>query len=91
MFVECSLFQFILKRTFILLSLTRKPDESIIIETSDGNIVVSVVAIKANQVKLKFQAPDNIDIWREEIYEILPNQVGMFGVNSSDGHPVESI
>ena len=68
-FVKCSLFQFILKRIFILLSLTRKPDESIIIETSDGNIVVSVIAVKGNQVKLAFQAPDNVDIWREEIYE----------------------
>ena len=68
-FLQCRLFPFILKRTFILLSLTRKLDESVVIETSDGNIVVSVIAVKGNQVKLIFQVLDNIDIWREEIYE----------------------
>jgi len=52
-----------------MLTLTRRPDQSIIIETTDGPIVITITGIKGNQVRIGFEAPDNVDIWREEIME----------------------
>ena len=51
-----------------MLILTRKQDESIII---DGDIKVTVLSDKHGQVKLGIEAPENVEIWREEIYEKL--------------------
>ena len=48
-----------------MLILTRKQDESVII---DGNIKVTVLSDKHGQVKLGIEAPENVEIWREEIY-----------------------
>jgi carbon storage regulator len=52
-----------------MLVLTRNTQESIVIETSDGTIVVTVCGVKGNQVKIGFDAPDNVDIWRSELLE----------------------
>ncbi|MQN02252.1 MAG: carbon storage regulator [Lachnospiraceae bacterium] len=49
-----------------MLALTRKKDESIII---NGNIVVTVMEVKGDHVKLGIQAPKNVSIYRKEIYE----------------------
>ncbi len=51
-----------------MLSLTRKVNESIII---DDNIKITVICDKRGQVRLGIEAPENIKIWREEIYEQL--------------------
>jgi carbon storage regulator len=52
-----------------MLILTRRVSESIIIETSDGTIEVVICKINGGQVRVGIQAPDSVDIWREEIPE----------------------
>ena len=49
-----------------MLILTRKQDESVII---DGDIKITVLSDRHGQVKLGIDAPDDVKIWREEIYE----------------------
>ena len=48
------------------LVLTRKDNESVVI---DGNIKVTVVETKVGSAKLVFDAPDVIDIFREELLD----------------------
>jgi carbon storage regulator len=49
-----------------MLILTRKKDESIII---DGNIEIKIVEIEDGKVKIGIEAPKDIDIKRKELYE----------------------
>jgi carbon storage regulator len=48
-----------------MLILTRNQKESII---TNGNIKVTVLNSPQGQVKLGIEAPDYVEIWREEIY-----------------------
>jgi carbon storage regulator len=52
-----------------MLTLTRRPNETVVIETSDGTIYITVSGIKGNQVRINFEAPDDVDIWREELLD----------------------
>jgi carbon storage regulator len=47
-----------------MLVLTRKLDESIVI---DGNIRVKIVGMRNGQVRLGIEAPDHIRVFREEL------------------------
>jgi len=49
-----------------MLILTRKSDESIII---DNNIKVKILKVQGNQVRLGIDAPGNLSVYRDEIYE----------------------
>ena len=49
-----------------MLILTRRTRESIII---NGNIKIRILGIKDNQVKLGFEAPEEVVIVREELLE----------------------
>jgi carbon storage regulator len=49
-----------------MLVLTRKLNEKIRI---GNNIVINVLAINENQIKLGIDAPSDVKIYREEIYE----------------------
>lgn len=49
-----------------MLVLTRKCSESIVIE---GGIVVTVLEVRGNKVKLGLDAPDDVRINRQEVYE----------------------
>ncbi len=49
-----------------MLILTRKQNESVII---DGDIKVTVLSDKHGQVKLGIEAPEDVEIWRDEIYQ----------------------
>jgi len=49
-----------------MLVLTRKKDESILI---NGDIEIVVVEIKGDKVKLGIEAPPHISIFRKEVYE----------------------
>jgi carbon storage regulator len=49
-----------------MLVLSRRPNESIVIE---GGIRVTVVSIRGNQVRLGFEAPGDVRIFREELLE----------------------
>lgn len=53
-----------------MLVLTRKLTEQVVI---GENIRVTVLAIKGNQVRLGFEAPDNVPIRRQEICFEVPN------------------
>ena len=54
-----------------MLILTRKPDESLIIEIEglDEPIEVIVAEISSTQAKLGIQAPQGCKIWRKELYQ----------------------
>jgi carbon storage regulator len=47
-----------------MLVLSRRSGERIVI---DGGIVVTVVQVKANQVRIAIEAPSQVGIYREEI------------------------
>ena len=49
-----------------MLILTRSQNESIVI---DDDIRITVLSNKHGQVKLGIEAPEDVEIWREEIYE----------------------
>jgi carbon storage regulator len=49
-----------------MLILTRKQNESIII---GDDIRITVLSDGRGQVKLGIEAPEDVEIWREEIYE----------------------
>lgn len=49
-----------------MLVLTRKVGESVDIEIG-GGIKVTVIEVRGKQVRLGFTAPEDVDIWREEI------------------------
>ncbi len=55
-----------------MLVLLRKPDESIIIDSPDGVITVTVLSIEHNQVRLGIAAPAHIPIRRTERSEDQP-------------------
>jgi carbon storage regulator CsrA len=52
-----------------MLTLSRKAGERVLLKLPDGReIWVSVVTVKANgSVRLGFAAPDDVDIWREDL------------------------
>jgi carbon storage regulator len=47
-----------------MLVLTRKNGEKIVI---DGDIEITVVAVRGNQVRLGIEAPKEVSVWREEL------------------------
>ena len=49
-----------------MLQLTRKKNESIII---DHDIKITVLNDPQGQVRLGIEAPDDVGIWREEIFD----------------------
>ena len=49
-----------------MLILTRNQNDSIVI---DGDIKVTVLSDKHGQVKLGIDAPEDVEIWREELYD----------------------
>ena len=49
-----------------MLILTRNKNESVII---DGDIKVTILGTKGQDVKIGIEAPDDVEIWREEIFE----------------------
>jgi carbon storage regulator len=49
-----------------MLVLTRNVGEKIVI---DGNISVTVVAVKGNKVRLGIEAPDYVRVDRQEVHE----------------------
>ena len=51
-----------------MLVLTRKQNESIVI---DDDIRITILSDRHGQVKLGIEAPEDVEIWREEIYDRL--------------------
>jgi carbon storage regulator len=54
-----------------MLILTRRTGETIII---DGDIEVTILSIKGNQISLGIVAPDDVSIHREEVCEKIHNR-----------------
>lgn len=54
-----------------MLELTRRPDESLRLYTSDGVIEITVHKIKGQQVRIGIDAPRNVNIVRREIDQAL--------------------
>ena len=50
-----------------MLTLTRKPEEKIIIGEGSEQIEITVKEIRRNQVRLGISAPDNMRIYRKEL------------------------
>ena len=50
-----------------MLVLTRSIGERLVI--NNGEVKVSILEIKGNQVRLGIEAPRNVSVHREEIYE----------------------
>jgi carbon storage regulator len=55
-----------------MLILGRKIGEKVMI---GDNIVVSVLGVNGSQVRLGFNAPEDVDIHREEVYERVKKEV----------------
>jgi carbon storage regulator len=53
-----------------MLILTRKKGQSVII---GNDIVVTVISDKGGKIRLGIEAPDNVSVHREEIYERIQN------------------
>ena len=51
-----------------MLIFTRRQNESIII---DGDIKITILGTKGKDVKIGIEAPEDVEIWREEIFEKL--------------------
>lgn len=54
-----------------MLVLSRRKDESIVI---DDNIVVTIIEIRGDKVRLGIQAPREIPVHRQEIYEAIQRE-----------------
>ncbi len=67
-----------------MLILTRRISESVIIS---DDVKVTVLGIKGNQVRLGIDAPKDITVHREEIYERIQAERG--GTHSSSGEEPE--
>lgn len=57
-----------------MLVLSRKRDEVIVLEGSDGPIEITVVRISHETVRLGIEAPRNVAVHRKEIYERIQEQ-----------------
>lgn len=55
-----------------MLVLSRKKDESIIIA---DNIVITVVEIRGDKVRLGIQAPKEIPVHRQEVYDAIQREI----------------
>jgi carbon storage regulator len=49
-----------------MLILTRSQNESIVI---DDDIRITILGVNKGQVRIGFDAPEDVPIWREEIYD----------------------
>ena len=54
-----------------MLILTRRIGEKLIIE---GNVSVSVLSVKGNQIRIGIDAPPEVEVHREEVYQRILEQ-----------------
>ena len=68
-----------------MLVLSRQRDESIII---GDNIVITIVDIRGDKVRLGIEAPKEVPVHRQEVYEAIKRKASE--QSDSDDAPVES-
>lgn len=67
-----------------MLILSRKNQESLIIESPAGKIEIMVSEISSGQVRLGIKAPESCKIWRKELCQTIEyNQMATEGETSS--------
>lgn len=54
-----------------MLILSRKPEESIVIQ---GDIVITILAIEGDKVKIGIKAPREVQVYREELWLAIQEQ-----------------
>ena len=69
-----------------MLVLSRQRDESIII---GDNIVITIVDIRGDKVRLGIQAPKEIPVHRQEVYDAIKRESGQ-AENKADSVPDSS-
>ena len=60
-----------------MLVLSRKLNESIVI---NDNVVVTVLGVQGDRVRLGIEAPGDIPVHRQEVYEKMQNQEVLMGI-----------
>lgn len=69
-----------------MLVLSRQRDESIFI---GDNIKITVVDIRGDKVRLGIEAPTEIPVHRQEVYEAIQRENQRAGGLTREGHAVE--
>ncbi len=67
-----------------MLVLSRHRDESIMI---GDNIVITIVDIRGDKVRLGIQAPTNVPVHREEVYEAIKREAASTTSDSAKAVP----
>lgn len=63
-----------------MLILTRKPNQSILIG-KDNSIKITVLSVRGNQVQIGIDAPKEVAIHREEVFEKIQAKLAEANVN----------
>ena len=66
-----------------MLILTRRVGETIVI---GDDIIVTVLGIKGNQVRIGINAPKDVSVHREEIYQRIQQEKASAGTADQAGH-----
>ena len=70
-----------------MLILTRRAGETVMI---GSDVTITVLGVKGNQVRIGINAPKDVAVHREEIYERIQNeQTGDSGADSTDDNKSE--
>jgi carbon storage regulator CsrA len=66
------------------LCLTRKKGQSIVISTTDGQIVMTFFEVTGNWVRMRFSMPDKIRVLRAEVLDRVEQADGVQGAAAND-------